>query len=146
MCDRGAAWRGGQVSLLRSFYNYSTCIHSLFFVSVRPFKRSLFSFGSPSLIFFICLTRVAARCLWDSDTDSHAQDIFVSVSGIFVIVCGWWVFYKTRLFSQCLHSSPSSLSGYPLLRRNSIRCLSLLMARLVKGKKSSGRGWRWRCT
>ena len=32
----------------------------------------------------IIIFRVACRCLWDSDTDNYAQDIFMNVSSVFI--------------------------------------------------------------
>ena len=34
--------------------------------------------------------RVACRCLWDSDTDNYAQDLFMTVrAGVFVLLSYW---------------------------------------------------------
>lgn len=34
-------------------------------------------------------TRVACRCLWDSDTDNYAQDIFMTVRAGVVVLLYW---------------------------------------------------------
>ena len=36
--------------------------------------------------------RMASRCLWDSDTDNYAQDVFVNDS-LFCVVCVYGVYY-----------------------------------------------------
>ena len=44
-------------------------------------------------------TRVACRCLWDSDTDNYAQDIFMTVRAGVVLL-----YYLKRRLIKCSSS------------------------------------------
>ena len=45
-------------------------------------------------------TRVACRCLWDSDTDNYAQDIFMTVRADVVVLL---YYLKRRLTCSSSH-------------------------------------------
>lgn len=49
--------------------------------SSTTMKKLIFAFSQISLE-FAYIFRVACRCLWDSDTDNYAQDVFMNVSSV----------------------------------------------------------------
>lgn len=58
---------------------------------------------------FLLMYRMACRCLWDSDTDSYAQDVFMNVC-----------------FKMCNTCNNVFIPGYIILCCSSIRYLLLL--------------------
>ena len=65
--------------------------------------------------------RVACRCLWDSDTDNYAQDIFMTVrAGFFVLLSYWKILAHAIRASNACEKQNAFRNYYTTVLRSSL--------------------------